>query len=117
MNPYDANVTLLGSIAFMAGAAIIVGVAGYITFATFWRFWHEPAPGSLGALFARQGVDWVRLASLVTVEEFATGLERCGQCSVKADCGRWLVAGHRDGYQRFCPNAAFVRRVTKTATR
>jgi hypothetical protein len=53
----------------------------------------------------------------VTVEEFASGLDRCSQCGAKADCGRWLAAGHRDGYQRFCPNAAFVQRVTKTAIR
>jgi hypothetical protein len=118
MSPYDANYALLGSIAFMAFAAIIVGVAGYITFATLWRFRHEPAPGTLGALFARQGVDWARLASLMTVEQFATGLDRCRECGAKADCGRWLAAGNRDGYQRFCPNAAVVERISKAvATR
>jgi hypothetical protein len=115
MTPYEASSALLNSIAVMGAVALVIGVGGYLAFATLWRFRHEPAPGTLGALFARLGVDWARLASLMTVEQFATGLDRCRECSAKADCGRWLAAGNRDGYQRFCPNAAVVERISKAA--
>ena len=58
-----------------------------------------------------------RLAAAVSVEEFALGLSRCGDCRARAECGKWLAAGGRDGYQDFCPNAAFVERVTKATMR
>ena len=117
MAPYDGNVALLGSITFMAASAIMVGLAGYLTFATLWRFLHEPAPGTLGTMLARAGVDWSHLASAASVEEFARGLNRCAECRAKAECAEWLASGRRDGYQRFCPNAAFVERVRKAAAR
>ena len=117
MATYDGTVALLGSIAFMAAAAIMVGLAGYLAFATLWRLAHEPAPGTLGAMLAREGVDWSRLACAASVEEFALGLNRCAECSAKAECAEWLASARHEGYQRFCPNAAFVERVKKAAAR
>jgi|SRR5688572_15880927 len=117
MNLYDGNLTLLTSIAFMAGGALLLGVALYLAIATAWRLAREPAPGSLGALFARQGIDWAGLAGAASVREFSIGLDRCAECSAKARCGEWLASGRRAGYQAFCPNAAFVERVAKAATR
>lgn len=29
-------------------------------------------------------------------------------CSAKDECDAWLASGRRDGYARFCPNAAYV---------
>jgi hypothetical protein len=117
MNFYDGYLALLSSITFMAGGALLLGVAVFIALASLWWLGHEPAPGSLGALFAREGIDWARLAAAASVDEFALGLSRCTECRAKAECGEWLASGRRDGYQSFCPNAAFVERVTKVAMR
>ena len=81
------------------------------------RLRREPPRGTMGQLFAGQGIDWPTLARVARIDEFADALGHCTTCGVKADCGRWLEAGQRDGYQRFCPNAGFVERVKERAAR
>lgn len=117
MNLYDGNVALLGSIAFMAAAALILGVVTYITLVTLWRLRHEPASPGLGAMLARHGLDWGRLADVAAIGEVSIALDRCSHCGAKARCSEWLASGGRTGYESFCPNAAFVERMKGAAQR
>jgi len=38
-------------------------------------------------------------------------VQRCLACTEAAQCQAWLWSGARDGYQPFCPNAAFIERM------
>ena len=99
---------------FLLLMALLLGV---LIIRWLWQLRREPLPGSLGALFARQGVNWGALARAASVREFADGLEHCMACPAKSECGRWLASGQREGFQKFCPNAAFVERVRERAVR
>jgi hypothetical protein len=114
---YDGNYELLGSIAYMAASALVLGIAACIVIVSLWRLRHEPAPSGLGAMLARQGIDWGRLAAAASVNDFALAVDRCTGCRARARCGEWLVSGRRDGYAAFCPNAAFVERMKRVARR
>jgi hypothetical protein len=117
MNLYDGNLTLLGSIAFMGGGMLVLGVGLYIALASLWRLRHEPPPAALGAVLARQGIDWGRLAAAGTVNDFALAVRHCIDCRAKAQCGEWLRSGRREGYETFCANAAFIERMKRFAVR
>jgi hypothetical protein len=117
MNLYDGNIAILGSIAFGAAAALILGVAAFITLALLWRLRRAPVAGGLGEMLARHGLDWGRLAAVGSIGEVSTALDRCAECRAKARCAQWIESGERDGYQAFCPNAAFFERVTAAAKR
>jgi hypothetical protein len=36
---------------------------------------------------------------------------RCAECNNKALCDELLGRGKKDGYSRFCPNAAYIEQV------
>ena len=38
----------------------------------------------------------------------AHATRRCVACADKARCDAWLAAHRREGYEHFCPNAAFI---------
>jgi hypothetical protein len=114
---YDGNYALLGSIAFMAASALVLGIAAWIVSTALIGLWHEPLPSGLGAMLARQGIDWGAVAASASINEVAHAADRCAACRARAQCGEWLVSGRRDGYAAFCPNAAFVERVTRIALR
>lgn len=117
MNLYDGNIAILGSIAFGAAAALILGFAAFITAAWLWRLRRDPAPGGLGAMLARHGLDWGGLAAIGSIGEVSTALDRCAECRAKARCAQWIESGERDGYQAFCPNAGFFERITAATKR
>lgn len=117
MNLYDGNIAILGSIAFTAAAVLTLGVAAFIVLSVLWRLRREPVPGGLGEMLVRHGLDWGRLAAIGSIGEVSTALERCAECRARARCAQWIESGERDGYQAFCPNAAFFERVTAAAKR
>jgi hypothetical protein len=63
MNLYGGNIAILG--------------------ASLWRLRREPAPAELGAMLARQGIDWGRLAVSGSLRDFALGMRRCSACRAK----------------------------------
>jgi hypothetical protein len=117
MNLYDGNLTLLGSIAFMAGGALIFGVAALVAVGAILGLRREPVPARFGAMLARHGLDWGRIAAAGGLRDLALGLNRCAECRAAARCSEWLDCGAREGYQSFCPNAAFVERMKVVAQR
>lgn len=117
MNLYDGNIAILGSIAFMAAGALVLGACVYIAVASLWRLRREPAPAGFGAMLAREGLDWGRLAATGAVGEVALALDRCAECRAKARCQEWLASGEREGYESFCANAAFLERMKGAAQR
>ena len=117
MNLYDGNLAILSSIAFTAAAALVLGVAAFITLALLWRLRRAPVAGGLGEMLARHGLDWGRLAAVGSIGEVAAALDRCAECRAKARCAQWIESGERDGYAAFGQNAAFFERVTVAAKR
>ena len=43
--------------------------------------------------------------------DFAIAVQRCVSCNEAAQCRAWLASGAREGYETFCPNARYVRRM------
>jgi hypothetical protein len=107
MNLYDGNLALL----------VVFGIVVYIALASLWRLRREPPPAALGAMLARQGIDWDRLAAAGAVHDFALGVRRCNDCHARAQCREWLARGRREGYETFCPNAGFIERMKRFAVR
>lgn len=104
---------LFESVASMGAAALMLGVGGYSVLASLWRLRREPAPAELGAMLARHGIDWGRLAAAGALNEFSRAVGRCASCCTRAECRAWLQSGSVQGYAAFCPNAALVERLTR----
>ena len=117
MNVYDGNYALLSSIAFMAAGALVLVLFVYIAVASLWELRREPAPAVLGAMLARQGIGWGRLTAAGALRDFSLGVRRCDGCNAKAECREWLASRRREGYETFCPNAAFIERMKVFARR
>jgi hypothetical protein len=43
----------------------------------------------------------------------AVALRRCTLCPRVDDCNEWLASGEREGLERFCPNAAYLKRLER----
>lgn len=65
----------------------------------------------LERVLRRQGPQVAHLALATGDRAFGHALRQCTRCSEGAQCRAWLASGARDGYQSFCPNAGFVRRM------
>jgi hypothetical protein len=96
---------------FTAGAALIFVAAALAAAGAVVRLRREPVPARLGALLARHGLDWGRIAGAGELGELSRALDRCVECRAAARCRAWLDSGAREGYESFCPNAAFVERM------
>ena len=63
----------------------------------------------------RQG-DAVAARSLAAGRrDLAVAVQRCVSCNQAAQCRAWLASGAREGYETFCPNARYVRRMKELA--
>lgn len=92
------------------GAALVFGVIFIAMFATAWRMMHDDGRLRLRRMLARNGV---RLAAAAGDEyyEAARATRRCVACADKGRCDAWLASHRREGFDAFCPNAAFIARV------
>ena len=103
---------LLGSIAAMAAGVLAVFI-GFCIVVTLWsEGFGDSSPVLLEKMLRRQGDDVARLALASGDRRFAQAVRQCTRCSEAAQCRAWLHSGAREGYQAFCPNAAFVHRMT-----
>ena len=100
--------TFEGAFAITAALAVVVGIFLYAVLALGWRALHEQARLRLGRVLTRHG------ASLaLSGHQGAVATRRCVACGNKAECGDWLRSGARGGIDKFCPNAAFITRVSR----
>lgn len=69
------------------------------------------------ALFSQmlrsQGLDPEQTMFAADGREFALAVRRCTRCAARQRCREWLASGVREGYQAFCPNAAFIASVKR----
>lgn len=94
--------------------ALVCGVAVGLYFAlrARWRG-NDNEPLLLGEMLSRTGADVRRLASEAAALDRSLAAYRCLGCQRSVECRRWLGSGARDGYQAFCPNAAFIDSVKR----
>lgn len=45
---------------------------------------------------------------LTRVHTDAVATRACVYCSTKEECDAWLASGRREGFEAFCPNAAYI---------
>jgi hypothetical protein len=96
----------------MTLAAILLALAIFGTLAWSWarllgRFLADDGRLRLNEMLRRQGVN-----AEPAVYPAALAARRCVLCAEKKHCDRWLASGAHAGYERFCPNSAFVQDLT-----
>lgn len=69
----------------------------------------DNSPTLLSQVIAAQGLDPLQAMASTEGREFGLAVRRCTRCSGRERCRAWLSSGARDGYQAFCPNAAFIQ--------
>lgn len=62
----------------------------------------------LAEMLGRRGVKLGEDPGEVYAEAAAT--RRCVYCRDKAQCDAWLASGKTEGFEAFCPNAAYIKR-------
>jgi hypothetical protein len=100
----------LASIAALSSALLVVLVIAVLLLG----LWLPPSSDDaapLDRLLRRQG-DRVAARALMR-RDYAAALLRCDTCGEAMQCRAWMQSGARDGYQHFCPNAAFVERMKR----
>ncbi len=61
----------------------------------------------------RSGVAPSTLGRPGTLWEVSQAVRTCLRCPHGSRCQAWLDAGHRDGFEGFCPNAGQIRRIAQ----
>ena len=99
---------LLALVAAMSGTtlALLIAALGLLA---LWQ--QEAKPLLLEQALRRHGDRVAYRAFASGSHEFAVAVQRCLACSEAAQCRAWLASGARDGYQSFCPNAAYIERM------
>jgi hypothetical protein len=103
MDAASANGIVLGM-----GALLLLGAIGYGVFVESRRMLHDDGRLRLRRMLVRNGVRPATVAS--EYYETARATRRCVACADKARCDAWLASHRRDGFDAFCPNAAFISR-------
>ncbi|SLN44234.1 DUF6455 family protein [Oceanibacterium hippocampi] len=69
----------------------------------------EGGPDLFWTLIGKLGLDAVETGRPIGRGRLSDALDRCRACAWRAPCIAWLAHGRpRNGYDAFCPNAAFV---------
>ncbi len=108
MGAWIAYVALLGTAALLAWA-----LARAV--ADMWRrAMRDDRPLPLSIMMRRLHIE---PAAAAAASGFALGAaaRRCAACPAEAECRAWLASGRHEGYERFCPNAAWLDRARGTA--
>jgi Family of unknown function (DUF6455) len=97
-----ANVIALGIV------LLLLGLFGYAILVESRRLLRDDGRLRLRRMLVRNGV---RPAAVATeYHEMARATRRCVACADKARCDAWLAAHRHEGFEAFCPNAAFISR-------
>lgn len=102
MDTASANSIVLA----MAALLLLLALIGYGLFVESRRMLRDDGRLRLKRMLVRNGVR----PSAVANEYYAVAraTRRCVACADKARCDAWLAAHRREGYEDFCPNAAFI---------
>jgi hypothetical protein len=102
---------LLSSIA-VAGATLLgLLIVGCIVITLVKAGAGESPEVLLERALRRQGPQVAHLALATGDAAFGHAIRQCTRCTESPQCRAWLSSGARDGYQSFCPNAGFIRRM------
>lgn len=102
---------------YTVGAVALLGIAALLAIDALLRALRGPVPANFGAMLARHGIDWGRIAQLGAIGETCVALDRCAECRAKPRCDEWLASQSRGGERSFCPNARFFERLKAAAQR
>lgn len=95
----------------LIGAALIAVVA--FVARVIWVQWRRTFtardPALMHRMLERQGVQVAGSDDYWTLEQAARASRRCVACREVDQCQAFLDRGATDGYEDFCPNAAFIR--------
>ena len=90
------------------GALLLLGLIGYGMFVESRRMLRDDGRLRFRRMLVRNGV---RPAAMATeYYEIARATRRCVACADKARCDAWLASHRHEGFEAFCPNAAFISR-------
>jgi hypothetical protein len=101
---------------YVLGSAVLLGIAALLTIDAVLRVLRGPVPANFGAMLARRGIGWQRIAELGALGEAGMALDRCAECRAKPRCDEWLAAQNGES-PAFCPNARFFERLKDAAHR
>ena len=107
---------LLSLIAFMSATLLALFIGACIVVTLWNQGFGDSTAVLLEQMLRRQGDDVARMALAAGNRGFAEALRQCTRCSQTAQCRAWLYSGTREGYDTFCPNAAYVRRMKVLAS-
>src|SRR4051812_26553885 len=100
----------LASIAALSSALLIILVIAVLLLGLWLPAMRDDAV-LLDQVLRRQD-DRIAARALMR-RDYAAALQRCDTCSQAVQCRAWIATKARDGYQYFCPNAAFVDRMKR----
>lgn len=101
--------------ALIAGAVVLAlllfaaAAAAPFVYANWRRAMSDDNPLPIGEMMARQKVSADDAVGLEL--ELAYAVRRCAACPSPDTCREWLASGQRAGWEKFCPNAAFIGRL------
>ncbi len=102
----------LASVAIASAIAIVSFTAVCVVLA--WRQGvGEERPVLIENMLRRQGDRVAYLALAAGGRDFAVAVKQCVQCKQSTRCSAWLASGAVEGFESFCPNAAFVQRTKR----
>lgn len=101
---------LLQGLALVSGVALGTFIVGCVVL----QFWlrNTGRPLLLMQALRRQGAGAAQRAE-ESGQGYSVAMQRCLACTEATRCQAWLWGGARDGYQSFCPNAAFIERMKR----
>lgn len=105
-----ANPMLLQWLAlYSAGALglwlVVLGAVG------LWRAMRDERPLLLADVLGFEGIDMAQHVQGAGARQFALAARKCMDCAARDRCEAWLADRTANGYQAFCPNAAYVARL------
>jgi len=103
----------LASVAISSVIVIVLMILGGFLFTLWQQGWGDERPVLIDRMLRRQGERVAYRAVAAGGRDFAAAVSQCVSCRQAAQCRAWLSSGVTEGYESFCPNAAFIERVKR----
>jgi Family of unknown function (DUF6455) len=104
---------------FLASVAIssVIVITALIAAGFLFTLWQQGSgdarPVLIDRMLRRQGERVAYRAIAAGGRDFTYAVEQCVTCQKADECRAWLASGATDGYESFCPNSGFIRRVKR----
>jgi hypothetical protein len=105
-----ASPLFLESLALLGATALGLAIFA-IAIAALWRAMSDERPLLLSGLLSFEGIEMGEHVSGAGAHQFALAARKCMQCGARGQCEAWLAGRSADGYESFCPNAAYIARL------